>query len=74
MLLGLLPEWCWSCGGTNLTQMTTGDLFGGSQPTVSRIWCRLLPLIKEVTWLHGIGLSDAARGRKLLVAATFSVN
>lgn len=58
----------------NLTQMTIGDLFGVSQPTVSRIWCRLLPLIEEVSWLHGIGLTEATRGRRLLVAATPSVN
>lgn len=29
--------------------MSAGDLFGVSQPTVSRIWRHLLPLIQEVT-------------------------
>lgn len=28
------------------TQMSAGDLFGISQPTVSRIWRRLLPLVE----------------------------
>lgn len=58
----------------NLTQMTNGDLFGVGQPTVWRVWRHLLPLIEEVTWLHGIGLAEATRERTLLVAATSSVN
>lgn len=62
VLLGLLPEWCWSCGGTNLTQMTNGDLFGVRQDTVSRIWRRLLEFIEEVTCLHGIRLAEATVG------------
>ena len=36
----------------DLTQMTIGDLFGVSQPTVSRIWRGLLQLIEEVTCLQ----------------------
>jgi hypothetical protein len=55
----------------NLTQMTVADLFGISQPTVSRIWRRLLPLIEEVTCLHGVELAEAARGRTVLVDHTY---
>lgn len=55
----------------NLTQMTIGDLFGVSQPTVSRIWRRLLPLVEEVTCLHGVELAEAVRGRTVLVDGTY---
>ena len=55
----------------NLTQMTVADLVGISQPTVSRIWRRLLPLIEEVTCPargragRGRPWQDGAGGRHL---------
>jgi hypothetical protein len=55
----------------NPNQMTVGDLFGVSQPTVSRIWRRILPLLEEVTCLHGPALEDAVRGRIVLVDGTY---
>jgi hypothetical protein len=36
----------------NLSQMAVADVFGISQPSVSRIYRRLLPLIEQVTCLH----------------------
>lgn len=55
----------------NLNQMAIGDLYGISQPTVSRIWRRMLPLIEEVTCLHGIALEEAVRARVVLVDGTY---
>lgn len=55
----------------NLAQTVAGDLFGASQPTVSRIWRRLLPVLEQVTCLHRPGeLADLARGRIVLVDGT----
>lgn len=55
----------------NLNQMTLGDLFGVSQPTVSRIFRRIVPLIEEVTCLHTPGdLVELARGRVVLIDGT----
>jgi len=52
----------------NLPQTVAGDLFGASQPTVSRVWRCLLPLLEQVTCLHRPGeLEDLARGRIVLV-------
>ena len=55
----------------NPNQMTVADLFGVSQPTVSRIWRRVLPLLEAVTCLHGQALEDAVRGRVVLVDGTY---
>jgi hypothetical protein len=55
----------------NMGQMVVGDLFGVSQPTVSRIYRRLLPILDEVTCMHTPGLlSDLARGRTVLIDGT----
>jgi hypothetical protein len=51
----------------NLAQQLTGDLFGVSQATVSRIWRYLLPLLGQVTALDRTRLADAlARGTVLV--------
>ncbi|PWJ59159.1 DDE superfamily endonuclease, partial [Rathayibacter iranicus NCPPB 2253 = VKM Ac-1602] len=54
----------------NLNQMAVGDLFCVSQPTVSRIYRRIVPLIEEACCLSGVALTDAAIGRVLLVDGT----
>ncbi|WP_219813114.1 transposase family protein, partial [Rathayibacter rathayi] len=54
----------------NLNQMTVGDLFGVSQPTVSRIYRRIVPLIEQACCLSGVPLEEAAIGRVLLVDGT----
>jgi hypothetical protein len=55
----------------NPNQMTVADLFGVSQPTVSRIWRRVLPLIEEVTCLHAAALEEALKNRVVLVDGTY---
>ncbi|QIZ37813.1 transposase family protein [Saccharopolyspora sp. ASAGF58] len=54
----------------NLNQAAVGDLFGLSQPTVSRIYRGILPLIGEALCLHIPDLKDAIRGRLVLVDGT----
>jgi hypothetical protein len=55
----------------NPNQMTIADIFGVSQPTVSRIWRRILPLLEEVTCLHRVALEEAVKGRVVLVDGTY---
>ncbi|WP_394378205.1 transposase family protein [Saccharopolyspora spinosa] len=47
----------------NLNQAAVGDLFGVSQPTVSRVYRGILPLIGEALCLHVPDLEEAIRGR-----------
>ena len=47
-----------------------GDLFGVSQPTVSRVVRGILPLIGEALCLHVPDLKEAIRGRLVLVDGT----
>lgn len=54
----------------NLGQAVVADLFEVSQPTVSRIYRRILPLIGEALCLHVPDLAEAVRGRVLLVDGT----
>jgi DDE superfamily endonuclease/Helix-turn-helix of DDE superfamily endonuclease len=54
----------------NLSQAAVGDLFGLSQPTVSRIYPAILPLIGEALCLHVPDLKEAIRGRLVLVDGT----
>jgi hypothetical protein len=55
----------------NVTQYVIADMHGISQPTVSRIYRRLLPIIEQVTCLHTPGeLVDLAEGRIVLVDGT----
>jgi hypothetical protein len=54
----------------NLNQAATGDLFGVSQPTVSRIYRTMLPLIEQVTCVHRPPLPEVLRGRVVLVDGT----
>ncbi|NUT46384.1 MAG: transposase [Saccharothrix sp.] len=51
----------------NLTQTLAADWFGVSQPTVSRTFRRIAPLIGQVTCLHTPPLPEALRGRVVLV-------
>lgn len=56
----------------NVSQMVAGDLFGVSQPTVSRIWRRLVPVLAQVLCMSGLSLAaGAANGRLLLVDGTY---
>ena len=54
----------------NLNQMAVGDWFGVSQPTVSRIYRSMLPLLEQVTCLHRPPLPEVLRGRVVLVDGT----
>jgi hypothetical protein len=54
----------------NLNQAAVGDLFGVSQPTVSRVYRGILPLIGEALCLHVPDLKEALRGRLVLVDGT----
>jgi DDE superfamily endonuclease/Helix-turn-helix of DDE superfamily endonuclease len=54
----------------NLNQAAVGDLFGISQPTVSRVYRGMLPLIGEALCLHVPNLKEAIRGRLVLVDGT----
>jgi hypothetical protein len=51
----------------NLTQTVAADLLGISQPTVSRIFRRLAPLIGQVLRPHTPPLPEALQGRVVLV-------
>jgi len=54
----------------NLSQTAVGDMFGVSQPTVSRIYRGILPLIGEALCFHVPNLAEAIRGRIVLVDGT----
>lgn len=54
----------------NLNQAAVADLFGLSQPTVSRVYRGMLPLIGEALCLHVPDLLEAIRGRLVLVDGT----
>lgn len=54
----------------NLNQMTVGDMFDISQPTVSRIYRKILPLIGQALCLHEPDLAEAIRGLLVLVDGT----
>jgi DDE superfamily endonuclease/Helix-turn-helix of DDE superfamily endonuclease len=54
----------------NLNQAAVGDLFGLSQPTVSRVYRGILPLIGQALCLHVPNLAEAIRGRLVLVDGT----
>lgn len=54
----------------NLNQAAVGDLFGVSQPTVSRVYRGILPLIGQALCLHVPNLREALRGRLVLVDGT----
>lgn len=56
----------------NVSQMVAGDLYGVSQPTVSRTWRRLLPVIDRILPGCEQGLCDSMRaGHTVLVDGTF---
>lgn len=54
----------------NLPQTLVGDLFGISQPTVSRIIRRILPLLAEVVSDGGCTLTEVMRDRVVVVDGT----
>lgn len=54
----------------NLPQTLAADLFGISQPTVSRIYRRVTPLIGQVLCLHTPPLPEALKGRIVIVDGT----
>ncbi len=51
----------------NATQMFMADLYRVSQPTVSRIYRRMVPLLGKVLQFTGISLTEAVRQRHLLL-------
>ena len=51
----------------NLCQTVAGDLMGVSQPTVSRIYRRIVPLLHEVLVFSGISLAEAVSQQHLLL-------
>ncbi|HEX6355099.1 transposase family protein [Actinophytocola sp.] len=55
---------------SNMGQSVLADLFEISQPTVSRIYRRMLPLIEQVICLHRPPLPEVLRGRVVLVDGT----
>ncbi|ACZ32428.1 transposase IS4 family protein (plasmid) [Xylanimonas cellulosilytica DSM 15894] len=54
----------------NLPQQLTGDLFGISQPTVSRIWRYLLPILGQVTAMDRRHLAEALERGTVLIDGT----
>lgn len=54
----------------NLSQKTVGDLFEVSQPTVSRVYRGILPLIGEALCLQVPAFAEVMRGRLVLVDGT----
>ncbi len=54
----------------NLPQALAADLFGISQPTVSRTFRRLAPLIGQVTCPHTPPMPEALSGRVVIVDGT----
>ena len=54
----------------NVSQACVGDLFGVSQPTVSRIYRALMPLIEQVVCVHQPPLAEAFAKRIVLVDGT----
>jgi DDE superfamily endonuclease/Helix-turn-helix of DDE superfamily endonuclease len=54
----------------NLSQAAVADLFGISQPTVSRICRRFLPLIGQALCRHVPDLPEVLRGRVILLDGT----
>ena len=56
----------------NMSQTVVADLFGISQPSVSRIWRRMLGLMDAVTMFTGISLEQSlAQGHLVLVDGTY---
>ncbi|MCK2245443.1 MULTISPECIES: transposase [unclassified Crossiella] len=54
----------------NISQMAAGDLFGVSQPTVSRICRHVVPVLQAVCRAHIPALAEVTRGRIVLVDGT----
>ncbi|NRD10166.1 transposase family protein, partial [Rathayibacter agropyri] len=54
----------------NVNQMTLADMFGVSQPTISRVYRRIVPLIEQACCLSGVGVETAVQGRVVLVDGT----
>ena len=55
----------------NMSQTVVADLFGISQPSVSRIWHRMLGLMDTVTMFTGTGLEQSlTQGHLVLIDAS----
>ncbi|AND17820.1 transposase family protein [Rathayibacter tritici] len=54
----------------NVNQTTIADMFGVSQPTISRAYRRIVPLIEQACCLSGVCLKTAIQGRVVLVDGT----
>jgi hypothetical protein len=55
---------------SNLSQTMLADWFGISQPTVSRVYRAMLPLLEQVTCLHRPPLPEVLAGRVVVVDGT----
>lgn len=51
----------------NISQMVAGDMYGVSQPTVSRIHQRIVPLLEVVLAFTGISLEQAVSQKHLIL-------
>ena len=57
--------------GHNISQALAADMYGISQPTVSRVWRQMAPLPTHVPATSGIRLAQAvAQGSLLLIDGT----
>ncbi|QWL25620.1 transposase family protein [Rathayibacter toxicus] len=54
----------------NVNQATIADMFGVSQPTISRVYRRVVPVIEQACCLSGVALDTAIHGRGVLVDGT----
>jgi hypothetical protein len=55
----------------NVSQTTAADFFDVSQPTVSRVLARMVPVLETVCAFNELTLTDAGAGRVLIVDGTF---
>ncbi|GAB1513524.1 helix-turn-helix domain-containing protein [Actinophytocola sp. KF-1] len=55
---------------SNLSQTMLADWFGISQPTVSRVYRAMLPLVEQVTCLHRPPLPEVLAGRVVVADGT----
>ncbi|PPG21841.1 transposase [Rathayibacter toxicus] len=53
-----------------VNQATIADMFGVSQPTISRVYRRVVPLIEQACCLSGVALDTAIHGTVVLVDCT----
>lgn len=55
----------------NISQMFAAEIFGVSQPTVSRIYRAMVPLLNQACCMHGLTLAQAVDTRPVAVDGTY---